>query len=339
MNKINVGIIGVGRMGQIHLDNLVMKFPEVNVVAISDVMESARTLAEKYNVPNFYTNYHDLVNDKNVDAVVICSPTDRHAENILGAVRAGKDVFCEKPMDLSLETVQEMLGIIENSGVKFMLGFNRRFDPNFKKIKSLIDEGKVGDPHIVKITSRDPGPPPISYIKSSGGMFVDMTIHDFDMARFMAGSEVKQVFAVGKNLVDPAIGEAGDIDTAVITLTFENGCVATIDNSRQAAYGYDQRVEVFGSEGMAGTHNNTPDNHYYYNKDGQSSSLPLNFFMDRYIDSYYNEMREFIDCIQGNQAPKVGAKDGLVSLAIGLAAGVSMRENRAVEISEVMKGL
>ena len=168
---------------------------------------------------------------------------------------------------------------------------------------------------------------------------MDMTIHDFDMARFMAGSEVKQVFAVGKNLVDPAIGEAGDIDTAVITLTFENGCVATIDNSRQAAYGYDQRVEVFGSEGMAGTHNNTPDNHYYYNKDGQSNSLPLNFFMDRYIDSYYNEMREFIDCIQGDQAPKVGAKDGLVSLAIGLAAGVSMRENRAVEISEVMKGL
>ncbi|MEQ6120282.1 inositol 2-dehydrogenase [Reichenbachiella sp. MALMAid0571] len=335
MNKINVGIIGVGRMGRIHLDNLVLKFPEVNVVAISDVLESSKSLAEQYNVPNFYTDYRDLISNPDVEAVVICSPTDRHAENILAAVTAGKQVFCEKPMDLSLETVQELEDIIEASGVKFMLGFNRRFDPNFKKIKSLINEGKVGEPHIVKITSRDPAPPPVSYIKSSGGMFVDMTIHDFDMARFMAGSEVKQVFAVGKNLVDPEIGKAGDIDTAVITLTFENGCIATIDNSRQAVYGYDQRVEVFGSAGMAGTTNNTPDNHYYYDKNGQSGPLPLNFFMDRYIDSYYNEMREFIDCLNKNEKPNVGAKDGMVSLAIGIAANISMKENRVVALEEI----
>lgn len=337
MGKIKLGIIGVGRMGQIHLENLVLRFPEVEVVAISDIMESSRALADKYGISHFYTDYQELIDHPEVEAVVICSPTDMHAANIFSAVRAGKDVFCEKPMDLALETVLELQTLIEQSGVKFMLGFNRRFDPNFKKIRSLVQEGKVGETQIVKITSRDPAPPPVSYIKSSGGMFVDMTIHDFDMARFMAGSEVKQVFAVGKNLVDPEIGKAGDIDTAVITLTFANGCIATIDNSRQAVYGYDQRVEVFGSKGMAGTTNNTPDNHYYYNENGQSGPLPLNFFMDRYIDSYYNEMREFIDCLQKDESPKVGAKDGLVSLAIGLAANLSVKENRVVAVAEVLE--
>ncbi len=337
MKKIKVGIIGVGRMGQIHLENLVLKFPETEVVAVADVMESSRALAEKYGVPHFYTDYQQLIDNPEVEAVVICSPTDMHAPNISYAVKAGKDIFCEKPMDLSLETVQTLREEIDRAGIKFMLGFNRRFDPNFKKIKTMVDEGMVGDPHIVKITSRDPAPPPVSYIRSSGGMFVDMTIHDFDMARYMADSEVSSVFAVGKNRVDPEIGKAGDIDTAVITLTFENGCVATIDNSRQAVYGYDQRVEVFGSKGMAGTHNNTPDNHYYYNRDGQHGALPLHFFMDRYIDSYYNEMRTFIDCLVNDEKPKVGAHDGMVSLAIGIAANISMKENRVVSIEEVVQ--
>lgn len=323
-------------MGGIHLDNLALKFPDVEVVAISDIAESSRSLAEKYNIPNFYTDYRDLIDNKDVRGVIISSPTDMHAENILAAVRAGKDVFCEKPMDLSLGTVKEMLGVIETSGVKFMLGFNRRFDPNFNKIKTLVSDGKVGKTHIINITSRDPAPPPVSYIKSSGGLFVDMTIHDFDMARFMAGSEVTQIYAVGRNLISSEIEKAGDIDTAVITLTFENGCIATIDNSRQAVYGYDQRVEVFGSEGMVGTGNNTPDNHYCYNKNGQSGPLPLYFFLERYMDSYYNEMREFIDCLLKDEIPKVGAKDGLLSLAMGIAAGISNKENRPVKISEVM---
>lgn len=336
MKKIKVGIIGVGRMGQIHLDNLCLKFPDVEVVAISDVMEESKKFADQYGVDKFYKNCNDLIADSEVEAVVICSPTDQHADNIMTAARAGKDVFCEKPMDLSFETVKKVLRVVEETGVKFMLGFNRRFDPNFMKIRSLIDEGKVGEPQIVKITSRDPGPPPISYIKTSGGMFLDMTIHDFDMARFMTDSPVKEVFAVGRNLTDPEIGKAGDIDTAVITLTFENGAIATIDNCRKAVYGYDQRVEVFGSKGMAGTHNNTPDNHYYYDQNGQSASLPLHFFMDRYIPSYYNEMREFMDCLITNTKPKVGGEDGLISLAIGLAANLSMKENRVVRLSEIL---
>ena len=204
------------------------------------------------------------------------------------------------------------------------------------KIKSLIEEGKVGDPQIVKITSRDPAPPPIDYIKSSGGMFLDMTIHDFDMARFMVSSKVISIFAVGRNLVDPNIGIAGDIDTAVVTITFDSGAIATIDNSRQAVYGYDQRVEVFGSEGMAGTENNKSDNHYYYNKKGQSESLPLHFFMDRYILSYFNEIKAFIDCIVHDEVPKVGGQDGLISLAMGWAANTSMQENRVVMLKEML---
>ena len=336
MKQIKIGIIGIGRMGQIHLDNLIQKFSEVEVVAISDINVEARQWAAKYNISKFYSDYQDLISNQQVNTVVICSPTNQHAENIIAAAQAGKNIFCEKPMDLSMQTAMRVLQIVEKAGVKFMLGFNRRFDPNFMKIKSLIDEGKVGEPQIVKITSRDPAPPPIDYIKSSGGMFLDMTIHDFDMARFMVNSEVKSIFAVGRNLIDPEIGIAGDIDTAVVTITFESGAIATIDNSRQAVYGYDQRVEVFGSEGMAGTENNKSDNHYYYNKKGQSESLPLHFFMDRYILSYFNEIKAFIDCIVHDEAPKVGGQDGLISLAMGWAANTSMQENRVVMLKEML---
>lgn len=336
MKQIKIGIIGIGRMGQIHLDNLMQKFSEVEVVAISDINEEARQWAEKYTISKFYSDYQDLISDQEVNTVVICSPTNQHAENIIAAAQAGKNIFCEKPMDLSIQTATKVLQIVEKAGVKFMLGFNRRFDPNFMKIKGLIEEGKVGDPQIVKITSRDPAPPPIDYIKSSGGMFLDMTIHDFDMARFMVSSKVISIFAVGRNLVDPNIGIAGDIDTAVVTITFDSGAIATIDNSRQAVYGYDQRVEVFGSEGMAGTENNKSDNHYYYNKKGQSESLPLHFFMDRYILSYFNEIKAFIDCIVHDEVPKVGGQDGLISLAMGWAANTSMRENRVVMLKEML---
>ena len=336
MKQVKIGIIGIGRMGQIHLDNLVQKFSEVEVVAISDINEQAKQWAEKYTISKFYSDYKDLISDQEVNTVVICSPTNQHAENIIAVAQAGKNIFCEKPMDLSIKTAKKVLQIVEKAGVKFMLGFNRRFDPNFMKIKSLIEERKVGNPQIVKITSRDPAPPSIDYIKSSGGMFLDMTIHDFDMARFMINSKVVSIFAVGKNLVDPNIGIAGDIDTAVVTITFDSGAIAIIDNSRQAVYGYDQRVEVFGSEGMAGTENNKSDNHYYYNKKGQSESLPLHFFMDRYISSYFNEIKAFIHSIVQDDVPKVGGQDGLISLAMGWAANTSMQENRVVMLKEIL---
>ena len=335
MEQIKIGIIGVGRMGQIHLDNLMQKFSEVDVIAISDINEEARQWAEKYSISKFYSDYQDLISDQEINTVVICSPTNQHAENIIKAAKEGKNIFCEKPMDLSIQTATKVLQIVEKSGVKFMLGFNRRFDPNFMKIKSLIDAGKVGEPQIIKITSRDPAPPSINYIKSSGGMFLDMTIHDFDMARFIVSSKVKSIFALGRNLVDSEIGIAGDIDTAVVNITFESGAIATIDNSRQAVYGYDQRVEVFGSEGMVGTENNKSDNHYYFNKKGRTESLPLHFFMDRYVPSYFNEMKAFIHCIVHDEEPKVGVHDGLISLAMGWAANTSIRENRIVMLKEM----
>jgi myo-inositol 2-dehydrogenase/D-chiro-inositol 1-dehydrogenase len=335
MNKIKFGIAGVGRMGSIHLENLVTKFQDAEVVAISDINPNINTLAEKFGVSKVYNQYEDMVNDKEVEALVICSPTNFHANHIILAAKAGKQIFCEKPMDLSLETVKEVLEIVEAAGVKLMIAFNRRFDPNFKKVQRIVSEGKIGKPQVVKITSRDPGPPPVSYIKVSGGLFLDMAIHDFDMARFMVNHEVEEVYATGAVFVDPEIEKAGDIDTAVTTLTFKNGTIAVIDNCRKAAYGYDQRLEVFGDSGMCGSENKLHDNNFHYDANGVHTALPLDFFTDRYADSYFNEMRAFIECLKNNEAPPTNGHDGIMSLAIGLAARKSLKENRPVKLTEI----
>jgi len=213
-----------------------------------------------------------------------------------------------------------------------MVGFNRRFDPNFLKVYEMVKAGKVGEPHVLRITSRDPAPPPEEYIRASGGLFLDMTIHDFDMARYLMNSEVTEVYARATVLVDPVFEKAGDWDTAIVMLTFKNGALCAIDNSRQAVYGYDQRVEVFGSEGMVTVKNNTPDNHIYFDKKGTHSSLPFNFFMQRYTESYLNEMQVFVDSIKNDKQPPVTGKDGLAAVEIGLAAMKSVKENRAVKI-------
>ena len=336
MKKIKVAVAGLGRIGKIHLKNLCRNFPEIEVVAVMDVFDESKEIADEFSVPVFVKDFNELLAVPKLDAVVICSPTDTHADYVVKAAKAGKQIFCEKPLDLSLERVKEVLQIVEESGVKLMLGFNRRFDPEFKKIKQLVLNDAVGDPQIIKITSRDPGPPPVSYIKVSGGMFLDMTIHDFDMARYISGKHVKEVFAKGAVMVDPEIGKAGDIDTAVITLTFEDDTMAVIDNCRKAVYGYDQRLEVFGSKGMAQAENNFPNNHKLYTESGISGDLPLHFFLERYDASYNQEIREFIDAlISGNEMP-VDGEDGLLSIAIGLAAKKSVEEGRPVQIDEVL---
>ncbi len=335
MNKIKIAVAGLGRIGKIHLNNLCRNFSEIEVVAVMDLMDNSKETADEYNIPLFLKNFDSLLSIAELDAVVICSPTDTHADYVVKAARAGKHIFCEKPLDLSLEKVKEVLTIVEESKVKLMLGFNRRFDPEFRKIRELVINGTIGDPQILKITSRDPGPPPISYIKVSGGIFLDMTIHDFDMARYISGKEVREVFAAGAVKVDKAIGEAGDIDTAVITLVFEDNTMAVIDNSRKAAYGYDQRLEVFGSKGMALADNNFPNSHKLYSEKGVSGDLPLHFFLERYQESYNNEMHDFINALNTGGEMPVGGIDGLMSIIIGLAARKSVEENRPVKISEI----
>ncbi|MCL4155592.1 UNVERIFIED_CONTAM: hypothetical protein GTU68_063163, partial [Idotea baltica] len=290
MNNIKIGILGLGRMGKIHLVNLAGKIPHAEIIAAVNPSQAGQEFAKKRYISMVSSDPDSIFDNPEIDAVLICSPSNTHADYVKRAAKAKKAIFCEKPLDLSLATVQELLDITKKHDVPLMVAFNQRFDTNFAKIKSLVSAGKIGDLRTIKITSRDPAPPPISYIKNSGGLFLDMTIHDFDMARHIADSEVAEVFARGLNLVDPAIGDAGDIDTGYVLLTFENGATAMIENSRQAVYGYDQRLEVFGSKGMAQADNNFKDTHQFLDADGVHLSRPLDFFMDRYIDSYLYEM-------------------------------------------------
>jgi myo-inositol 2-dehydrogenase/D-chiro-inositol 1-dehydrogenase len=337
MKKVKIGVIGTGRIGKVHIATLVRNVPQAEVVAVADInLNSANEVAKAFGINSVFTSYADVINHPDVEAVAICSPTDTHARYIVEAAEAGKHIFCEKPVDLSLDIIKGAIDAVGKAGVKLMVGFNRRFDPNFLKIKQLVMNGKIGEPHILKITSRDPAPPPPEYSATSGGMFLDMTIHDFDMARYIAGCEVTEVYAKTAVLVDPEIGKAGDIDTAVITLSFANGAIGVIDNSRKAVYGYDQRVEIFGSKGMVFADNNYPENHRYFAEDGVHGSLPLNFFMDRYLEAYANEMKIFCDAVVNDKELPVSGTDGLMSVAIALAAKKSHLENRPVKLNEIV---
>ena len=334
MKKMKFAVAGLGRIGKIHLENL-LQIPSIDVVAVMDPMEASRAYAQEKKIPFITATYKELLASTDFDAIVICSPTDTHADYVELAAKAGKHIFCEKPLDLNLNRIIEVLNVVKDTNIKLMLGFNRRFDKEFKKVQTLVAAGAVGDPHVVKITSRDPGAPPVSYIEKSGGLFLDMTIHDFDMARFVVGKEVEEVYAKGTVLIDPAIGEAGDIDTAVITLTYTDGTMAIIDNSREASYGYDQRIEVFGSKGMVQSNNNFSDSHTLYNANGVHGALPLHFFLERYEDAYKTEITDFIKNLENNTAMSVNGNDGLQSLKIGLAAKKSLKENRPVKIKDI----
>jgi len=336
MKKLKLGVIGTGRIGKVHIATLVQSVPHAEVVAIADTnLKSANDVAGMFGIASVFLNYLDVLKHPDVEAVVICSPTDTHAKYVVDAAKAGKHIFCEKPVDLSIEVIKGAIAASSKAGVKLMVGFNRRFDPNFLKIRQMVADGKIGEPHILKITSRDPAPPPAEYSAVSGGMFMDMTIHDFDMARYITGSEVTEVYAKTAVLVDPEIGRAGDIDTAIITLSFANGAIGVIDNSRKAVYGYDQRVEIFGSKGMAMADNNYPENHRYFSDNGVHGSLPLNFFMDRYLDAYANEMKIFCDAVINNKPVPVDGNDGLMSVMIALAAKKSHLGKRPVKLTEI----
>ena len=334
--RMNFGVIGTGRIGRLHAENLTYRIPEANLLAVSDIfVDAAEEVATRLGIPAAHKDYRRILDDKRIDAVLICSSTDTHARFIEEAAEAGKQIFCEKPIAHHLADIDRALAAVDRTGVKLMVGFNRRFDPHFARVREVVAAGEIGEPHILRIISRDPAPPPIEYIKVSGGIFLDMTIHDFDMARFLVGAEVEAVYASGGVMVDPAIGAAGDIDTALITLHFENGVLGSIDNSRQAVYGYDQRVEVFGSKGAVGADNNYPNTVVISDAGRVHRDLPLNFFIERYTQSYVNEIRAFVKCVVNDTPPPVTGMDGRIPVVMGLASAKSLVERRLVRLDEV----
>ncbi len=334
---LKVGIIGAGRIGKVHAESIAKFVPNAEVKAIADpfMTDETREWAKSMGINDIYTDHKDILNDSEIEAVLVCSSTDTHSQMSIEAAEAGKHIFCEKPIDHDLERIHRVLEVVEKAGVKFQVGFNRRFDHNFRAVKEAVAAGKIGDPHIIKITSRDPEAPPAEYVKVSGGIFLDMTIHDFDMARYLSGSEVEEVYAVGNVLVDPAIGEAGDVDTAIITLKFKNGALGVIDNSRRAAYGYDQRAEVFGSKGSVAVKNDTNSTAVISTVDGVNAEKPLYFFLERYMQSFADEVKQFVDAIVNDTEVPVTGIDGLKPVLIGLAAKKSLEEGRPVKISEI----
>jgi myo-inositol 2-dehydrogenase/D-chiro-inositol 1-dehydrogenase len=332
---LRIGVIGVGRIGRMHAALLAREIQGASVAGVHDPNdESARDVALSLGVPAA-ADVDELLSNPEVDAVAICSSTDTHAELIVGAAQAGKAIFCEKPVSLDLTEVDRALGAVEEAGVPFQIGFNRRFDPAHASVAAAVAEGTVGEPHLVRITSRDPAPPPMAYVEVSGGIFLDMTIHDFDMARFVTGSEVVEVFARGTVRIDPAFGAAGDVDTAVVLLEHENGCLTTIDNSRQALYGYDQRVEVFGSLGVAASTNPLEHTGVVRTAGGTHATTLPYFYLERYTPSYVHEWQAFVAAVTSETTPPVTARDARAPLVIGLAAWQSVREARPVRLEEV----
>jgi myo-inositol 2-dehydrogenase/D-chiro-inositol 1-dehydrogenase len=321
---VRIGVIGVGRIGSMHAELLARRVPGASVAVVHDAFpDTARSVGGALGLP-VAGSVEEVLAAPEVDAVAICTSTDTHADLIVAAAAAGKAIFCEKPVSLDLAEVDRALAAVEAAGVPFQIGFNRRFDPGH----AAVAAAEVGEPHIVRISSRDPAPPPLEYVKVSGGIFLDMTIHDFDMARFVAKSEVVEVFARGSVRIDPAFADAGDVDTAVIVLEHENGCFTTIDNSRQAVYGYDQRVEVFGAAGMAASENPLANAAIVRTADGMRAATLPYFYLERYIPSYLGEWQAFVSAVAGGTAPVVGPRDARAPLEIGLAAWESLREGR-----------
>ncbi|AEC17699.1 putative oxidoreductase [Gallibacterium anatis UMN179] len=334
---IKVGIIGAGRIGRVHSESISKYVKGAEIKAISDikVTEELQSWAASMGISHVYDDYRKILQDPEIDAVLVCSSTNTHAPISIEAAQAGKHIFCEKPVDPNKDKIREVLDVVDKAGVKFQVGFNRRFDHNFKAIKDRVIAGDIGEPHLIRVTSRDPDAPPIEYVKVSGGMFFDMTIHDFDMIRYLSGSEVVEVYAAGGVLVNPEIGKAGDIDTAVITLKLANGAIGVIDNSRKAVYGYDQRAEVFGSKGAVQTSNDTNSTAIYSCEAGVIAEKPKYFFLERYMQSFAEEIRCFIDSIVNDTPTAVNGNDGLQPVLIALAAQKSLEEGRPVKLSEV----
>jgi len=334
MQQIKIALLGIGRIGKIHFRNINQYFSNTSIVAVADPQYDHDSFKKEFGNVFFTKNPEEAIAHADVNAVLVCTPTSSHATLVEAAARTGKHIFCEKPLDLSLERTAAIAKFVKDANVKLMLGFNRRFDPDFMQARKAVKEGRIGNVQIVKITSRDPGLPPIEYIKNSGGLFMDMAIHDFDMARYIMDKKVIEVYSRGLVLVNDEVASAGDVDTALTTLIFEDGTYAVIDNSRKAAYGYDQRLEIFGDDGMIQVNNNHHNTNVISDENGIHHALPLDFFMDRYAKSYLKEMELFIDALVNDKEMPVSGEDGLQATLIAVAAKKSMKEGRPVKVSE-----
>ena len=333
--KLQVGIIGAGRIGKLHTENI-LRFPDVEIKTIADpFIESAREWGQSLGIQHLESDPMTIINDPEIDAVFICSPTDTHINVIEAAAKAGKHIFCEKPISFSDEATINAYQIVKENNVKVQIGFNRRFDKNYARVKEYVASKVIGDLHILKITSRDPEPPSLDYVKRSGGIFMDMTIHDFDMARFVAGSEVTEVFVLGNALVNPEIAKADDIDTAIISLKFENGALGVIDNSREAVYGYDQRIEAFGSKGAAESKNEIDTQVKLSTSKAILEDQPLHFFLERYNEAYIKEVADFFQSIIENTPITCTFEDGIMAQRIAQAAKESWQTGKPVSVKRI----
>ncbi len=325
MNKINLAILGLGRIGKIHAENII-SLNECNLKIIIDPISDSDNNFTDLGIKQS-KHFDDLLNENDIDGVIICSPSKYHVSQIKSLSELTKNIFCEKPLGLSIEEILDVKSLVAKKSLNLHIGFNRRYDPDFSELKRRILNDEIGDLHMIKITSRDPAPPPISYIKKSGGIFLDMTIHDFDMIKYLSGSEISELYVKGGCFVDPEIEKAKDVDTAIINMSLKTGVLATINNSRQAVYGYDQRIEVLGSKGVLKVENKLLNKVIKGTKEGFISSNPQNFFIDRYEQSYKKELMNFVQSIKGDLVDHADADDGLHALKAGLAANNSLLNN------------
>ncbi len=332
--KINIAVIGTGRIGSVHTRNLIRSIPEANVIAACDIrLEVAQAVADELGIDRVVKDYHELLRDKDIEALLIATNTDTHAMIVNDAARAGKQVFCEKPLALNLADIDDVMRIVETSGIKLQVGYNRRFDKSFQRVRQIVTSGEIGHPCILHITNRDPEPPSYEYAKTSGGMFLDMSIHDFDMLRFQVG-EVDEIYAMGSVLVAPYLEELGDVDVDIISLKFANGAVGAIDNSRKCVYGYDQRLEVFCSNGTAFAGNEYENVAVRGNGEGYLAARVPYSFIQRYADCYIEEVRQFLCCVRDNLPVSPTGYDSRASVVLGLAAWESYQQKRPIKVSD-----
>jgi myo-inositol 2-dehydrogenase/D-chiro-inositol 1-dehydrogenase len=334
MNRqVNIAVIGTGRIGSMHTRNLVRYIHEANLLAVCDIrLDVAQAVADELGIERVVKDYHELLEDKNIEAFLIATNTDTHHFIVKDVANAGKHIFCEKPLSLDLASIDEVMETIKQTGVKLQIGFNRRFDKNLKRVREVVNSGQIGHPCIMHIVNRDPEPPTLEYAKTSGGMFLDMSIHDFDMARFQIG-EVDEVYAIGNVLLAPYLKELGDVDIDIITLKFANGVIGSIDNSRQCAFGYDQRLEVFCSNGAATAGNEFEHTVIMGDKEGYHSAKLPHFFIQRYADCYVDEVRQFLQCVIEDKPVTPTGEDSRAAVLLGQATWESLRQNRPVSLN------